>query len=488
MCVNQREITNKYTGHKLYVKCGHCPACQQEKAAYRVSRIKANDTPLTEPVMVTLTYRRYACPYVLRDDAYKFSRGEIKNLSVFRDQSYRRTRVGDSYDFEYSHINETTKICDVDFVNSCSFSGNRDLKYVSGKIGVCYYPDVQRFIARLRLNLKRLYKYEKSFKTYICSEYGWNSTRPSLRPHFHVLLWVPKGDFTLFRSAVIKSWPYGDIEGYERRFEKAFRASSYVASYVNSPAGFPHFLKMYFKPKHSYSKGFGCNLDMYKLSSILEKIERGTLSNFVQKNINGFITTVECPYPKYIIHRYFPKFKGYNRLAPLTLSYVVSRITEYEKYSHKKDLINSDRFAFDKLTFPVYYTDVDIHRIAVRLNNAYKRFLSCSNGVYLSFNDYISLHQKVWRLYDSTILRLHLTNVNIPIFEKYDNLEEVRCKVEYNDSNLPIGFSKDMLLVTNPNDFISVRLYTSRFSQSYYDHVKHRGVNNLFLSSFDESF
>ena len=32
MCTNQREITNKYTGHKFYVKCGYCPACLQEDA------------------------------------------------------------------------------------------------------------------------------------------------------------------------------------------------------------------------------------------------------------------------------------------------------------------------------------------------------------------------------------------------------------------------------------------------------------------------
>ena len=51
MCTNQREIVNKYTGHRLYVKCGHCPACLQEKAAYRVSRIKAQNSDSTETYM-----------------------------------------------------------------------------------------------------------------------------------------------------------------------------------------------------------------------------------------------------------------------------------------------------------------------------------------------------------------------------------------------------------------------------------------------------
>ena len=55
MCTNQREIKNLYTGHTLYVKCGKCPACLQEKAAHRVSRIKAQDSPNLSTLMVTLT-------------------------------------------------------------------------------------------------------------------------------------------------------------------------------------------------------------------------------------------------------------------------------------------------------------------------------------------------------------------------------------------------------------------------------------------------
>ena len=40
MCVNQYLTHNIYTGRDLYVKCGKCPACLQEKAAHRLSRIK----------------------------------------------------------------------------------------------------------------------------------------------------------------------------------------------------------------------------------------------------------------------------------------------------------------------------------------------------------------------------------------------------------------------------------------------------------------
>ena len=83
MCTNQREIINRYTGHRFYVKCGHCTACLQEKAAHRVSRIKAEDSPLTDTIMCTLTYRRNDCPYVFRQDAYAFAKGEFKDYIYY---------------------------------------------------------------------------------------------------------------------------------------------------------------------------------------------------------------------------------------------------------------------------------------------------------------------------------------------------------------------------------------------------------------------
>ena len=44
MCTNQKRVFNKYTKRWMYVNCGHCPACLQQKASYRVQRIKNNDS------------------------------------------------------------------------------------------------------------------------------------------------------------------------------------------------------------------------------------------------------------------------------------------------------------------------------------------------------------------------------------------------------------------------------------------------------------
>ena len=482
MCTNQREIKNLYTGHTLYVKCGKCPACLQEKAAHRVSRIRAQDSPNLTTLMVTLTYRRNDCPYVLRDDAYKFSRGEIKSLSVYRDTFYRKVRQNAQYDIGYSVSKGLHKLCDVDFVNSTSFSGNKDLAHQYSKIGVAFYPDVQHFAARLRLNLKRNFNYEYPITLFSVSEYG----SKSLRPHFHLLLWCRKGDQEILRSAVAQSWPFSDISNWPRAFEEAFRASSYCASYVNCSSDFPEFLKAYFKPKHSYSKGFGCNNDMFQLPKILSKLRQGSLSFHRQIDKHGIPTIVECPFPQYVIHRYFPKFKGYSRVAPSSLSEHMQRFA---------DLYRGDFSQFLRLSkqldnvFPVYYSELDKYRISVRLNNAYERFRSdCGMSDAVTFAEYCNIHKQIWTCYNSTVLRLHLCNSDVPLEEKYDNLEVYRIRCKEFGSPPPLGFTHDMLQNTDPNNFKSVRLITARFASSYHEHIKHRNVNNVVLSSINEEF
>ena len=507
MCTNQREITNKYTGHKLYVKCGKCPACLQEKAAHRVSRIKAQNSDDTETYMLTLTYRNECVPYVRRDDAYLFSKNQFGlncsfpsqvdvnsnrtvvinslQLPVHRDMDYRWIRGSADYEMKIKEIGHNVLTC-VPFSKDVDFSGCKDLNGKPNCIGVCYYPDLQRFVARLRLNLKRFYNVDYTFKTYCCSEYGTKRQRP----HFHLLLWIPKGTSETFRSAIIKSWLYGDIQNRPRRFEKAFRASSYVASYVNKSDGFPDFLATYFNCSHSYSKHFGLCSNDFTLSSILSKFYRGHLTRFVRKDRYPTIKYVEQPLPTYVVHRYFPKFKGYSRINPT------------EVYSVTKRLIVADFCNLsetDGLSITpckgreIWYSKVDIHKISVRLRNALDNFNSCLVDTPFSLDDYLDLHKKIWNLYNSDVLRLHLENDSVPINEKYDNLEEIKQRYVYESSKsafavLPIGFTKDMLIVTNPNKFVSVQVNTGRFRDSFYDNIKHRSVNEVVLSSVDTEF
>ena len=100
----------------------------------------------------------------------------VKLLLMISDRTTKETNYVKDY------------ICDTDLSNL------RDLRFESGKIGVTYYPDVQRFIARLRLNLKRHYNYALS-KLIVVPRSRKAGRKRIFRPHFPHLLSCRKGDF-----------------------------------------------------------------------------------------------------------------------------------------------------------------------------------------------------------------------------------------------------------------------------------------------------
>ena len=468
MCTHQHLITNIYTKQEFYVKCGKCPACLQEKAAHRVARIKATDAPGLDVMMVSLTYRRGSAPYIDRQEAYEFARGKRAYLNVYRDTKYRRVRLDSDYNIGFKSFPGKFILTQIPFVSYDSFRNLKDMAHEHNKISVSYYPDVQRFMARLRINLKRLYNYDKQIYAYLCGEYGSKSHRT----HFHIALHYQKGDYEVLRSAIVKSWPFSDLSRWDRAVEKAFRASSYLASYVNCGSDFPTFLKKYFKPKHSYSKGYGLGNSLYTLPSILEHFERGSLSFGMLKDKQGIPKIADVPFPSYVIHRYFPKFKGYSRLSPTSLEQVMRGIRNFD-YDTTNWIVQRQA---------IYYSMEEFNKFSVMLNNAYQRFKdNCPPRYsYFTFENYVSLHRRIWSLFASTCLKLHLKNDDIPINEKYDNLDWVNYKKSLG-FDVP-GFGDVDTSVTNPNLFKSTIALSSRFEQGYYENIKHRKVSNAIMS------
>ena len=321
MCTHQRLIYPPHSRRPLYVKCGKCPSCLQEKASFRVSRIHNTERPDYIVLMVTLTYSQKCAPYVDRSEAYEFVNGNLSQLNVYRDCSVRKVRKPSDFN-DYTQVykfNYTRQILEtIDFIEddySVNLVSTKDLKHEHGKIGVSYYKDYQQFAARLRQNLKRHYDFQDLFFIYNCSEYGIKSQRP----HFHLLIFIPKSAEKIFRAAIIESWPFSNLSRFPRAVEKSYRSASYVASYVNKPSNFPNFFRRYFKEKHSYSKGFGVSNKNFDLSKILEKVECGFIKYTIMQNKHGIPTLLDVPIPSYVINRYFPKFKGYTVNPPCSL-------------------------------------------------------------------------------------------------------------------------------------------------------------------------
>lgn len=409
MCTNGRFIRNRYINQSFFVKCGHCDSCLQEKANKRMMRLYDEYSPKYLAFFVTLTYKRNACPYFRVEDY----RNKLNPLPIYRDCRLQRTfgdselvdeieHLGDVY-VDYNSVYSDTDLCSLGMMFKM-----KTLAHRSHQIGVCFYPDVQKFVKRLKINLTRS-NYHGYFKTYICSEYG----EDSLRPHFHLLLFgenSPK-TYSLFKSSVIASWKMCDKARWSKGFQLADDATSYVSSYVNKPADFPRFLSDNFPPKHSFSPHLGFNLKSYSLASLLSSIESGNLQYLREVNQEGLRSIVNLPIPKYVINRYFPLFKGYSRLTRSEVYDILqypSRLSEYRQI--------------------LDYSDDDIARIKKQISNVHYKYFPN-----LSDSDYAILYNKAWTTYRSTCYRLFMEDVRTPILQKYDNLWELDSGIVHSD-------------------------------------------------------
>lgn len=488
MCTNQRLIKSPFMRRPMYVKCGHCSSCQQEKANNRVNRIINSQRDDYVTFMVSLTYSQCCAPYILRSDAEQFVKHQISCLPIYRDSLIRKVRKPsdfNDYNQVYRVLHRTVELDSIDYVDSScnSLDGVKDLAKEDGKIGVCYYKDYQQFAARLRLNLKRHYNYYEKLFIYSCSELG----SKSLRPHFHVGISCRKADKEKLRHAIFESWPFSNLRRFPKSVQEAYRSANYLASYVNCDSKFPRFFKVYQRPKHSYSKGYGTLNPAFQLSKILEKTEHGFISYSVLKNVGGVPTKYDVPIPSYVVNRFFPKFKGLSRVdVPQVLSYF-ERIRNYDydiffstsRMTNNGELIDVEHRRIE------YLVDDEITKVWTRLNNAYLRCKSLCPDMFPDFVSYSIYHTRVWSAYNSTLLRFQMEDTDVPLEEHFDNLDDYLDRPNCCNFFRLAGLNPDKIKYSNPNMFVSVRNRTANNEEFFHKHIKHRRVANEIYHQID---
>lgn len=481
MCTNCRHIYNPYSRKVVLVKCGKCDACKQERASRSAVRIRNNVSHGTIALFVTLTYTNDYIPFVRRSDLKK----NLVDLPVYRncdcryvyDRHSGLTRlVKDRKEHVVSYV-DASEIVDKNTFHYKSING-----LANDCISVNWFPDVQDFYKRLRINLSRHYNYEKYFSFFACVEYGGHT----YRAHSHHLLFIPREDETIFRSAVLESWPYADRHRTAKFIEVARDAANYVASYVNSNTSLlPLLQNDKFKQKHSSSKNFGCFLECFSLPKILEKIDQGDLVYYRGKKFDGQSSTVAVPIPKYILHRYFPICKGFSwldtsqlRSILLSPASVGDVLTDFEyKVNFDGKLIPVVRCC--KLINPVYhFTPKDTYKIFVRLENCYQRF---HRETGLSRYDYMLYYLRVWPIYYSNLHRLlHEDSLErgIDYSDFYENGNEI---MEHRD--IAPTLSNFKTLTIDPNKRIDIVQKTNLFKSLYSRLNKQRKVTNYVMTN-----
>lgn len=437
MCTNTRLVTNKYTGKRVRVACGKCPACIQAKAVARTNRIRNHIKTDWISVFVTLTYSSEYVPYVIVDDLKSCSL-EKSSLNVYRGISSPEIVTAISFSLD-----------DIDVLGDISYFPY--LTHCPGLMGVVIYDDVKRFIKRLRINLKRHYNYDYPLSYYACSEYG----EQYYRPHFHLLLFCPKDSFDTLRDAVCESWSYADKSRTSRFVEISRDASSYVASYVNFPTSFPQVLRLScFRPKHSYSKGFGVGLPCFSLNSILSKVREGNFHYTKYSFTEGVPSVTSVLIPQYVVNRYFPKFKGYSWIAPSSLVRLL-RLPFY---------LRCELLQYEGLD----WCDDDFHRMFVRLRHAIDYYIFVTgNTEYDYCIDYVA----TWTCFSSTVLRDSLTCIDVDWSDFYENANELSFRPEMSPTLSDIHeFTQDA------NKRSDIVRKTARLTDVYYKKDKTRRV------------
>ena len=499
MCTHSRFVFNPYSRRNVLVKCGKCPACQQEKAFKRATLIRNNMQDGMIALFFTLTYSNDFVPYINRADILSNVSGDI---NIYRNSSIRQIYDRHSNKLRWKKIDETVvlgsvMIEDLDLTNMDKIPNPKGLP--KNFVSVCWFPDIQDFYKRLRNYLQRKLGYEKRFSYFTCSEYGGYSKRA----HAHGLLFINREDEAMFRSAIVQAWPFADFTRTAKFIEVARDAANYVASYVNSPASlFPLLQAHCFKQKHSHSKNFGCLLDCFSLRSILQKIDKGDLFYYIRQKFDGTSNVRKLPIPLYILYRYFPICKGFGWLDSCQLRTILLDPKRVGEILGDYDVVcnfNRDIYDFDsfsrsfvcglnishrivfhrqtKLINPLYtFTPKETYCIYVRLENCFKRF-HAETG--LSRYDYAFYYERVYSLYNSLMHKLLHEDINDidEYLDFYDNGFEVL------DNPLLSPTLSNLNLCADPNKRKFIVACTDRNNSLFYRMNKQKDVTNYCLSN-----
>ena len=191
-------------------------------------------------------------------------------------------------------------------------------------VPLLYYPDMQRFIKRLRKQISTKFKNE-TIRYYAIGEYGTSS----YRPHWHILLFTNSVEVTSwlqqsFYKNPVLSKPYRTINGStildslwqygSCTIDKTDgKASGYISNYVVGTSVLPKVLRRLAPQKTFHSVRFGCPYPKSEVRDFLigRNYERFSTIEYVDPSDN---TLQSRPLWRSYYSLFFPQFVGINSL------------------------------------------------------------------------------------------------------------------------------------------------------------------------------
>lgn len=299
-----------------YVRCGHCDAC---KFSYQSTWRNRLETHARQKgiytVFITLTYDNENLPLVHYDfdgNILGLEYTDVRRLP--RSNRLKKTRKFKSCTFDDFDLSNFWK---PHFVKSRN--GNNLYFDTSDSFAICWLPDVQKFLKRLRTNLSRessLCGEDLSLSYFICSEYG----PKTFRPHYHGLLFFKSLAVAMYviNEGVFKAWnkQSNSVNAFTGSriaslVTQEGAASAYVSKYVTSFSSLPPLLKQSpFRCFHMQSISIPLGSEAFDLDvvpSMLAKDDFLHNISYIDKKTKERVD-LQLPYPLASWRRVFPKF------------------------------------------------------------------------------------------------------------------------------------------------------------------------------------
>lgn len=334
------------------VRCGKCVQCRDFKRQTLSSALQTECYAHKYQLFITLTYDNNNIPYIdfrtnheLEENSfctkivnglptfcvahnlhhgdnsvsYKINYGDLDNVRLWSDLDYTALRpLLDEYNTRRHKY--MSRYPDRDFSGEC---------FQDDVIPFVHYPDLQKFMKRLRITIKRKFNYDEEVRFYAIGEYGTNS----LRPHWHIILnhdcdtlndyCRKKENWTYIRTRndgkelyslnlIHSLWSFG-TEITEVADKNAY---TYLASYVNQSACYPKLLQKWFPQRSRHSNYLGEFRSTSRTASLFKEKafdQLTTIRKVVTKNGISYEQDFSAPLSSY--SRFIPKFSGLGTMS-----------------------------------------------------------------------------------------------------------------------------------------------------------------------------
>lgn len=444
-CQHRSFITNRYSGKRIAVDCGHCDYCIHKRAQKASMRVKTAGSAFKHCWFVTLTYDNEHIPLfncevyhseyddVLSDSGIvygyeKHSRVPVSEYSCSDTQQLRHiyfTQVQGTVPYnresgQYEPVKDNWFLS-MDAIRSFidktqsatpyGEDGELSSRYGNNLIPYLNYVDVQNYIKRLRKHLKTALGSYETLHFYAVGEYG----PVHFRPHYHILLFtnseqIPK----VLRQCHDKSWKLGRSDFQASRGG----AASYVASYVNSSCSTPLLYRSCraFRPRQRASVGFFEKGQVFEegedvyhaIEQKIDSVVNGRIYNF-----NGI--SVNSTPPLSYVRTLLPRFSSARCDDAVAIAGIIRAVASSPKRMARFGIVDYDsdsvlsvvRAYYQYLTLNHHLTNED----EIILHNARCLTRCCNSSSDVDIESYIN---KLYRLflYVSKFLRnWHLPSI-----------------------------------------------------------------------------